>query len=70
MWHFIQSDWIVLFYFLQIFPSEFGKQRLAEEESQGPQELTEVKLEDGAEEEDLAVDKEGRTESSLSQFHV
>ena len=36
----------------QIYPSEFGKERMAGEEKHGPQELTEVKLADDAPEEE------------------
>lgn len=38
----------------QIYPSEFGKQRIAEEELKGPQELTEKKLDIDSDDEDIS----------------
>lgn len=39
---------------LQIYPSEFGKERIAEEEIKGPQELTEKKLDIDSDDEDVS----------------
>lgn len=52
LWHFMANNFTVSNDYTQVYPSEYGKERIAEEEIKGPQELTEKKLDINSDDDD------------------